>query len=135
MEDRLQRLAVVQRPVIMAIHSDPNLLVLWFTIGPSNKEHKWSGIKDVHEGEDIVLIDSSSLQRSGGHGSPPVVKDLPGGKSLGARFIICNILWEVATSFLRGCPLQQAIPCCTVQPCSGLLFLPVSSGSPDVTIV
>lgn len=86
----------------MAIHSDPNLLVLWFTIGPSNKEHKWSGIKDVHEGEDVVLTDSSSLQRAGGHSSPPVVKDLPGGKSLGARLIICNILWEVATSFLRG---------------------------------
>lgn len=47
----------------------------------------------------------SFLQRSGGQGSLPGVRNLPGGKSPGARLTtLCNILLGVATSFLKGLP-------------------------------
>lgn len=45
---------MVQRPVIMMTHAGPKLLVLWFPIEPSNKQHKGSGIKDINERVDAV---------------------------------------------------------------------------------
>lgn len=45
------------------------------------------------------------LHKSGGQGGPPRVRNLPSGKSPGARLAtFCNTLLGVATSFLEGLP-------------------------------
>ena len=93
---------MVQRPVIVSIHTGPKSLVFWFAIEPSNKQHKGSGIKDISKGVDAVPNDSVSCRGLGGQGSLPGVRNLPGGKSPGARLTtLCNILPQGASHYSR----------------------------------
>lgn len=101
------KLIVVQRPRIILItvstHTGLKLRV-WFALEPSNTQYKGCGIKDISEGVDPVSNDCF-LHGSGGQGSPPRLRNLPNGKSPGARLAnFCNTLLGVATSFLKGLP-------------------------------
>lgn len=99
---------MVQRPriILITVSIHTGKLPVWFALEPSNTQYKGCGIKDISEGVDTVSNDSvSCTEGSGGQGSPPRVRNLPSGKSPGARLAtFCNTLLGVATSFLKGLP-------------------------------
>lgn len=85
---------MVQRPVIMVIHTVPKLLVLWFAVEPSNKQPQALGIKYINEGIDAVLHDSLVFCK----GEKPARWEEPWSQATN----LCNILMGVVTCFLKG---------------------------------